>query len=232
MKLLGMNFGVVLCTLAGVLLSGSAARADVIVTGTGKVVVVPDIAFITLAVVTDGDTASSALDANNVAMRRLFKLLADLGIDERDVQTSHFSISPKYRHPAGSEPILIGYTVSNQITVTVRQLDEMGTVLDSLVKEGANRVSSVTFAVSDPEKAMDEARAKAMADAKRKADIYAKGGNVTLGPVVRITETDNAPAMRWQYEAAALKPGVPLAHGEKELTVTVTVVYAIGGAQK
>lgn len=222
------------CALVALLVGVSSARADVTVTGSGKITVLPDIAYITLAVVTDGATAAEALDANSAAMRRLFKLLEALGIAERDVQTSQFGVAPKYRRVKDGEPVLIGYTVTNQITVKVRKLDEAGKVIDALVKEGANRVSGITFAVEDPEKAMDEARAKAMADAARKAGIFAKGGNVTLGSVKSINESHNAPALRWHYElqAAPFKDGVPFKPGEQDLTVHVTVVYSITGGQK
>src|SRR5262245_59950471 len=115
----------------------AAARADISVTGNGKVTVVPDIAYITLAVVTDGATASDAMDANSAAMKKLFALLGRLGVEERDVETTHFSVSPKYRHPKDGEPVLIGYTVTNQITVKVRKMNDTGKVLDALVKEGA-----------------------------------------------------------------------------------------------
>jgi uncharacterized protein YggE len=219
------------CAALALLTLTAAARADITVGGTGKVTVVPDVAYLTLGVVTDGGTASEALDANNAAMRRLFALIARFGIAERDVETTGFAVSPKYRHPRDGEPVLTGYTVTNQVQVKVRRMGDTGKVLDALVKEGANRVSAVTFAVADPEKALDEARARAMADARRKAGIYAQGGQVSLGPVQSISE-HNVAAPQWRYAAEAFlgakDAGVPLAQGEKELIVSVTVVYAVG----
>ncbi len=233
MKMIVSKRRTAMCAVVALLVGVSSARADIIVTGNGKVVVVPDIAFLALAVVTDGPTAAEAMDANSEAVRRLFAMCKSLGIDERDVQTSSYSIQPKYRYPKDAEPVLIGYTVSHQITVKVRKLSEAGKVIDSLVKEGANRVQSITFAVSDPQKAMDEARAKAMADALRKAEIFAKGGKVTLGQVKSISEQQPAPPMwRFELDQGAKGSDVPLAPGEKELDVHVTVVFKIADSDK
>jgi uncharacterized protein YggE len=222
---------VAVCAALALLLTVSAARADITVSGTGKITVVPDVAFISLAVVTDGDTAAGALDANGTGMRNVLKRLAQFGIAEADVQTTHFGVRPKYRHAQNSEPVLIGYTVTNQISVKIRKLTHTGEVLDGLVKEGANRIDSVTFTVSDPDRLLDEARARAMAHAKRKAEVYANGGEVSLGKVIQITESHDAPSLQWRFEGAqATKGEVPLAPGERELSVQVTVVYATGRA--
>jgi uncharacterized protein YggE len=234
LQIFGRKARVAVCTAVALLAFTAAARADVTVSGTGKVTVRPDIAYIALGVVTDGNTASEALPANSAAMRKLFDLIARLGIAERDVETTDFSVSPKYSHPKDAEPVLVGYTVTNQVRVKVRKLDDAGTVLDALVKEGANRVSAVTFSVADPEKALDEARARAMADALQKAEIYAQGGKVSLGPVKSIAE-QNVATPQWRYAPEAFMAGkaggVPLAQGEHELSVSVTVVYALGARQ-
>jgi uncharacterized protein YggE len=219
---------VALCSMLAVLCFGAAARAEIAVTGTGKVVVVPDIASITLAVVTDGSTAAQALEENNAAMRRLFKLLGDLGIAERDVQTSHFGVTPRYHQVKDQPPVLVGYTVTNQVTIRVRKLGDTGKVLDSLVKAGANQVSSITFAVADPEKQLDQARALAMANARKKAEKYAAAAGAAVGKVLRISEQQFAPQMEWRYDLKAAA-SVPLAPGEQEVTVNVNVVYEIGG---
>src|SRR5262245_51795614 len=148
--------------LLAVLLSAVMAYANVTVTGEGKVSAVPDIAYLSVGVVSDGDTASAAMDANSAAMRNLFKLLKTVGIEDKDVKTASFSFGPKYRQLAGHEPELVGYTASHEVTVTVQRVDETGRVLDALVKDGANRVNGVSFGVKDTEKLLDEARKKAV----------------------------------------------------------------------
>jgi hypothetical protein len=218
------------CAAVALLFSVGAAHADIHVQGSGKIKVKPDLARIVLAIITEGETAAGAMDANSAAMKRLFEMCKALGIDEKDVATLHYNIQPKYRHVKDSPPVLIGYTVSHEIQVTVHKLDDAGRVLDALVKEGANRVSSITFAVSNPEKYLDEARDLAMADALKKAERLAKGGKVTLGKVKSISELNHAP-MEWRYELAAMpkdRSFVPFASGEKDLGVNVNVVFTIG----
>src|SRR5262249_42280454 len=133
-----------LCALAAILLTALTARADITVTGEGKVTVVPDLAHVSVGVVTRGKTAADAMAADNAAMKALFAALKELSINERDVQTISFTVAPWYEHLVENykdrPPTLVGYTVTNQISVTVRHVDDIGKVVDSLVKEGANRV--------------------------------------------------------------------------------------------
>jgi uncharacterized protein len=219
--------------LSVMLFSALLAHAEVTVNGQGSVTYVPDVAHIHLGVVTDGSTAASAMDANNEAMRALFKRLAQLGIGDRDVQTTSFTITPRYRQVKDHEPELIGYTASNQLAVKVRKIDETGMVLDSLVKDGANRVNGVTFDISDPQKLLDEARQKAIADARHKADLYATGAGSHLGKVLRISEAGaELPPPRMYSLEQAKDAGVPLAKGEQKLSVSVTVVWDLSDLEK
>jgi uncharacterized protein YggE len=163
-------------------------------------------------------------------MKALFERLKKLGIADRDVQTIALNLTPKYRHVKDHEPELIGYTASHQITVTVRKVDETGTVIDALVQDGANQVQGISFGVEGSEKLMDEARVKAVADARRKADLYAAAAGVAVGKVVSISEvTVDWPQSRvWslqEFKAAA--PGTDIAKGEQHLSVNVTVVFGI-----
>lgn len=224
-----------LCAAVVLLASGTAARADITMAGTGKVTAVPDIAHVTLMIVSQGETSAKALEANNEAMRRLFELLARFQIVERDVQTTQFAISPVHQQVANSQPVLVGYVVSNEVNVTVRKIADTGKVLDAMAKAGMSAVSGVTFAVADPEKLLDEARLKAIQQARHKADLYAKATDSPLGPVKAIAEQQAVPQLEWRLPAAALKgdgavlDNLTKAVGEKELSVTVTVVYEIAG---
>jgi uncharacterized protein YggE len=221
--------------LAAVLLTALAARADITVTGEGKITVVPDLAHVSVGVVTEDKTAAEAVAANNAAMKALFQALQALGIAERDVQTVAFTITAKYpppdTHPfVTTAPRLLSYTVTNQIVVTVRKVDDTGKVVDSLVKEGANRVDGISFGISDTHKLMDEARKAAVGDARHKAELYAHETDVRLGSVLQISENGISwPALRSFSKEELTAVGVPLARGEMSVTATVTVVYAIAG---
>jgi uncharacterized protein YggE len=224
-----------LAALTAVLLTALVARADIAVSGEAKLTVVPDIAHVSVGVVTDGKTAADALAANNTAMRALFKALEALGISERDIQTSSFTITPKYETPVSVPehplpPVLVGYTVSNQITVTVRKVEKTGKVVDALVTDGANRVNGIGFGIGDTSKLMDEVRKLAVADARHRAELYAEAAGVSVGRVIQISENGVSfppPRMYSKEELAAA--GVPLARGELTVSANVTVVYAIGG---
>src|SRR5262249_48939272 len=154
-------------------LGAGLASANVTVTGNGKVVYVPDIGYVSVGVSTDGKTATEAWDRNRDAVRRLFDALQRRGIAAKDMQTSGLNVSPKYIHRPNAEPEMAGYTVSYTLRVTVRKLDQMGSVLDDLVANGANRGMNISFGCADPEKLLDEARARAVADARKKAALYA-----------------------------------------------------------
>jgi uncharacterized protein YggE len=211
------------------LATGLAARADITVNGHGEVGAVPDMAHISVGVITDGKTAADALDANNKAMRTLLDRLKALGIDARDMQTASFNLAPKYRYPKEAPPELIGYTVNHQLSVTVQKIDQAGVVMDDLVKDGANQLNGVTFAVKDTQKLLDEARKLAIADARHKAEIYAAGAGVKLGKVLRISEVEvGYPAPRMLSREEFAKGGVPLAMGELKLSINITAAWEVG----
>src|SRR5262245_6140237 len=218
-----------LLAMAAVLLSTLTAQANISVNGEGKITAIPNKAQITLGVVTDGKAAAEALAANSAAMRALFQTLKDLGIADRDVQTVALHLTPRYRQLPNHEQELIGYTASHQISVTVRKVDETGKVLDALVKDGANQVQGISFGLEDSEKLMDEARAKAVADARRKAELYATAAGVGVGKVLTISEVSVGwPAPRvWSLPEFQAAKDTPVAKGEQELSVSVTVVFAI-----
>jgi uncharacterized protein YggE len=212
-------------------LGAAAARADIVVSGTGKVIAVPDLANIFIVVDTHADTAAEALEANKAAMARLFKLLKPFGIAERDVQTTDLGVNPIYRHSKNGAPVLVGYGITNQITVRVRKLPDTAKVLGALLKEKTIQVNGVTLAVADPEKLLDDARARAMAQAHHKAQLYAKGAHARLGSVKSISEQFAVPQLEWRLAPEAVKAAVLLPPGEKELSITLNVVYKIGDDQ-
>ena len=157
--------------------------------GHGEVRAAPDLAIVSIGVTNLADTAAAALAANSEAMRRVFAAMAEAGIAEKDIQTSNFMVQPRYDYSKNEQPPrLIGYDVSNMVNVTVRKLDGLGGVLDRVVEAGSNQVNGIAFQLSDSEAAADAARKLAVADAARKAKLYAEASGVELGAILAISE--------------------------------------------
>jgi uncharacterized protein YggE len=218
----------ILATLLTLVCAGLAS-ANVTVTGTGKVSYVPDLAYLGVGVSSEGKTAAEAWTKNRAAVQKLFDALKALGIDPADFKTGSTNLTPRYVYHSGQDPQLVGYTASYELSVTVRKLDGLGTVMDRLVEAGANQRMSVSFATSDEEKLLDEARIKAVTDARKKAQLYTTAAGANLGPVVSIAEGEGAPRPIYTMErtAADKGAGLPIAPGRQELTVRVTVVFGI-----
>jgi hypothetical protein len=200
------------------------------VVGSGTVSARPDMAQIQVGVVTEAASAAKALKDNNDAMARLFATLDGRGIPRKDVQTSTFSVVPQYKRGPHSEhlPEIIGYRVSNAVRVKVRKLDALGDVLDEVVQQGANQVQGVSFSVAEPTPLLDEARRKAMADARRKAELYAKEAGVTVGRALLIQEqSPHLPGPFLAGVSRAEAARVPIAEGELDFGAIITVTYAI-----
>ncbi len=210
----------------------SRPEARVIVNGEGSVTLQPDYAQIRAGVTTRARTVKDTTDANTKLVGAVITALRDSGIEQKDIQTSRFSVQPIYA-PAqpNTEPKLSGFSVSNQLTVTIRQIGMVGAVLDRLVAAGANDLGGVEFLHSDLSKALDRAREAAVADARRKAELYARAAGLELGRVAWITEDPSfAPSggMKALRAAGGLAAAVPIASGEDTLRVQITVGFATG----
>ena len=167
----------------------SRPEARVIVNGEGSVTVQPDYAQVTTGVTTRAKTVKEATEANTKLILLIIAALQDSGIEQKDIQTSRFSVQPVYAPPQpNTEPKFSGFSVSNQITITIRQIATVGTVLDRVIAAGATDVGGVEFLHSDLSKALDQAREAAVADARRKAELYAHAAGLELGRVAWITE--------------------------------------------
>lgn len=204
--------------------------ARVIVTGEGEVTVAPDYAEITSGVTTRAKTAKEASDANSQQMAALDTALRNAGIAQNDIQTLRFSVAPVYGAPASnSTPKLVGYSVSNQVRVKVRQIAKVGEILDALIGAGATDAGSVQFLHSDASKALDQARQAAIADARRKAEIYAQSSGLKLGGVAWVTEepayAPQSPMIRMR--AIATSAPTPISSGEDTLQVRITVGFEV-----
>jgi len=198
------------------------------VTGEAQISVAPDIAFVDAGVATDARTAREASEANNAAMAKVFAALKAANIDARDVQTSRLSLQPQYApNRSGPSPI-VGYRASNRVTVRIHDVSKVAGVIDTLVGAGANDIGNVAFEVSQASKLLDEAREKAVADARRKAEIYAKAAGVTLGAPLSISEgSAPQPVFRSKMVAGMAAAPTPIAQGEETLSVSVSVTWAI-----
>jgi uncharacterized protein YggE len=202
----------------------SAPEARIVVTGDGSVSVTPNYAQIRSGVTTRAKSVKEAVDANSKLMTAVTNALRDVGIDPKDIQTSRFSIQPVY---AQQEPrTLTGYSVTNQVSATIRQIDKVGDVLDRVIAAGATDVGNIAFLVSDASKALDQAREAAIADARRKGEVYAKAAGVRLGAVQWIAEDTGSGPPVPMVRAAAAAP-VPISTGEDTLRVRVTVGFDI-----
>ena len=222
--------------LVAVLL-GALARAQtpadfppaISVTGEAQISVAPDIAFVDAGVATDAKTAREASEANNNAMTKVFAALKAANIDARDIQTSRLSLQPQYApNRSGPSPV-VGYRASNRVTVRIHDVSKVAGVIDTLVGAGANDIGNVAFEVSQASKLLDDARAQAVTDARRKAEIYARAAGVTLGSALSISEGGSAPQPMFRAKAVGGMPAspTPIAQGEETLSISVNVTWAI-----
>lgn len=222
------------CAVA-VLAAGLETRADdarrtVTVNGTGKVSAVPDMARVTTGVTTQAETAGEALTANTAAMTKLFEVLKEAKIEKRDIQTSNFNVSPVYeRDPQRRTNRVSGYRVSNQVNIRVRKIEELGDILDALVRAGSNQISGVSFDVENKSGIMDGARKLAVQDARNKAKTLCGEADVKVGKVLSISEGGGGGPRPQPMMArfAAAEAAVPVAAGEREFQAQVVVVFEI-----
>lgn len=224
--LTGLLF-IAMCTTA---IADQSLPRTISVTGNGSATSPPDMATINTGVVTQGKNAADAMKANNEIMAKLMAALKAQKIPAKDIQTSDFSVSPQYsRDDRGrTQQEIVGYRVSNQVRVVIRNLPELGTVLDTLVSTGSNRVSGISFGITDSDGILNEARNNAIADARSKAKLYAQALGIKVGKVVSVSESSViAPRPQFFARAAMADSAVPIASGEQELTATIDVVFAI-----
>jgi uncharacterized protein YggE len=213
--------------VAGALVAPVAHAADrlVSVTGEATVAVAPDAAVIRLGVSSSAKTAREASDANAQQMTSVLAAIKDAGIADRDVQTSRLSLQPQYDPNRAGAARLLGFQVTNQLTIKIRDIDKLPGILDRAIGAGANEMSGLEFIVSEQSKLLDQARDDAIADARRKAERYAKAAGVKVGLVMSIAEEGSSPPPRIMQ---AMRAGAaPVAPGEQILRAAVTVTYEI-----
>lgn len=197
------------------------------VTGEATISVAPDLAQIDGGVTNDAKTAREASETNSKAMGVVLLALKSVGIPEKDFQTSQLSLQPQYAlNKSGPSPVT-GFRASNRVTVTVRDVAKVGSVIDTLVTNGANDIGGISFIVAQASKLLDDARPKAIADARRKAEIYAQAAGVTLGAPLSISEESSSGPMTFRKMSAGLASPAPVAPGEETLRISISMSYEI-----
>ncbi len=213
----------------------SAAHAQSVtpvisVTGEATVSVAPDTAEIDGGVTSEARTAREAADANNKAMGAVLLALKASGLTEKDFQTSRLSLQPQSapNRAANAPAQIMSYRATNHVTVTLHDVSKTAATIDTLVGAGANEIGGINFSVSQASKLLDDARTQAVADALRKAEIYAKAANVTLGPALSISEEGaSGPVPVYARKMSAGIAPAAIAPGEETLRINISVTYAI-----
>ncbi len=198
--------------------------------GHGSVDREPDMASVNVGVNVEADTAVEAMSQQAEKMTAVFAAVKAAGIADRDMQTSNLSLNPVYDYSRDdSRPRLRGYNASNQITINVRDLDNLGEALDAIVKAGSNQINSVQFSVDESMEATDEARMSAITDAQRKADLYAQAAGYRVARIVHISEGGGSrpPMPMANRMAMADEASTPIARGEISLTADVNVTFEL-----
>jgi uncharacterized protein YggE len=209
-------------------LAQTAPPAMISVTGEATLSVPPDQAEIEAGATTEAKTARGASEANNATVGKLLLALTAANIDEKDIQTSRIALQPVNAPNRDGPPVVVGYRASNHLTIRLRDIANAASTIDLLVGAGATDIGGINFTVSNASKLLDEARGQAIADARRKAEIYARAAGVALGAPLSISEgvAPFQPGILRRM-AVGVAPGTPVAQGEERLQVTVSVSWAI-----
>lgn len=208
------------------------AEHTIAVTGVGTVVTAPDVADLRLGVTFTRPTVRAARADAAAAMTKVIAALKALGIAENDIQTTNISLQPAYDYASNTNPPRItGYTLSNGVAVTVRDLDKVGDAIDNSLAAGATTFDGVSFRVDDPAKAQQQARTDAMTQARAHANTLAAAAGLAITGVASISETTAQTPYPVYYGAAAgaaKDVATPVQVGTTDVTITVSVVYLIG----
>ncbi len=214
-------------------LNTAATTNTVSFSGEGKVVAKPDVAKVSLSIVTDALTSKTAQDDNSKKSKAITDYLKKQNIDDKDIKTTGYNIYPQYKYPQyGGQPTITGYQVNQSIEIKIRNLDNVSNILDGVVTAGANQVNQLSFEIDSPDALKAEARAKAITDAKKKAGELQSQVGISLGKIVNFSENTGGYPVPIYYDAKGLGmggggsgPSVPT--GENEITVDVTLTYQI-----
>ncbi len=196
----------------------------------GRVNRVPDIAVIRAGVVSQGATAAKALSANARQMASVLTALKGAGIADRDIQTATISLSPQYRYAENQPPVITGYQASNSVSVKFRDIARSGTILDTLVKQGANQIDGPSLTIDAVDSAMDEARVDAVKRARERAALYARALGMRVDRILMVSEGSDGgapgPVPQMMVRAEA-KDSTQIAPGEQQVSANVRVRFLL-----
>ena len=216
--------------LAAPAYAGEVMR-QITVVGHGQVKSVPDMATVSMGVISHAKTAAGVVQENAQSLSRVLGDLTTAGIAKRDIQTSSLTLSPRWNNRSSvskNPPEITGFVATNTVTVRILDLGQLGVVLDGALQSGANNVQDLQFGMQNPEPLLNAARQDAVKDAISKAELYANAAGVKLGKVQLITEAPQGGRSPVMLAQRAMHDGaVPIARGEVEMASSVTVVFAI-----
>ncbi len=197
----------------------------------GRTTRTPDLATIRAGVTTQAATAAEALAQNSTRMERVLAALRRAGVAERDIQTASIQLNPQYRYQENEPPVITGYQAVNMVSVRFRDVAKSGSILDVLVREGANNINGPSLSLDDPAAALDEARRDAVARAAARAQLYASAAGLSVDRIVSISETMEGagpqPPMMVSARAQSESADTAIVPGEQDVTVTLTFRFLL-----
>ena len=210
--------------------SSEVPEAKIQVSATGTTNMNPDMATVSAGVVTQGKTAREAMFGNATKMTRVFEELEAAGIEKKHITTSQLSLKPKYNYQNRKAPKIDGYEARNTVSAKTYNLDDVGAMLDALVKAGVNNINGVQFSIKDSKAAKDKAREDAIREAREKAESMASAAGVKLGKLKSLSESGGnfrPQPVAYALEARSAGASTPVAAGEQAISVTVNMSYDI-----
>jgi len=218
------------CTTETSVLPADQAVPNVSVGGSGSVFGEPDVAVLSLGVESEADTVEAARESAAEAMDAMLAALKDGGVEDEDIQTARFSVQPRFNFQNGRQELL-GFVVNNLVTVTIREIDSTGELIDAAIAAGGDlaRVENLSFTIDDPAALEAEARTQAVEDARGKAETLAAAAGVELGEALSISESgpSGIPSINFSRMEAADEAETPIEPGELEVAVNVQIVYEL-----
>jgi uncharacterized protein YggE len=217
------------CGPSTITVQSQPPQRTITVSGTGKVTLTPDIAYISIGVHSQDASASVATTDNNTSTKAVIEVIKAAGVADKDIQTTNFSIYPQQQYDNNGKITGTIYMVDNTVYVTVRDLAKLGELLDATVRSGANNIGSISFDVADKTEALSQARQAAVENARKQADELTAATGVSLGDVQTISYYDSSAPVTVEYARAdmASASSVPIQSGSMQITTTVTIVYTI-----
>lgn len=206
------------------------AERTLSVSAEGKVIAVPDIANINFSVVTEAKTAKEAQNKNTEKMNKVLDYLKEIDIDKKDIETTSYYLYPKYEYP-NSRSILVGYTLTNSITVKIRKFEIIGDLLSKSVDLGINQIGDIQFSIDNPDDLKAQAGSIAIENARAKAGSLAQKAGVRLGKIITFSESESGgfpPIYYAKAEALGAGGGAPqIEQGSQEIKIIASIVFEI-----